>query len=773
MKRTILLCVGIAAAVPIFLFPRLAQGEDVIFEQVAGPNTEAPGGGYYQYLHSASLDEERAVFQAQTSLYVDGIWAYEKAKFTTVADTDTLVPGSVVHFSAFDVPVQHAGETAFFGQYPEYCDLGPCGGIFRAGSAGLTRIADTNDTVPDRNDTYEYLSQPAIGEDGVAYRGGMVIQPQGYPEYVYGVYADLGSGPVTVADWETPTPFGTGHLYLDYYEGHIAVYQGEVYFQAYNTGNYRDGYYAWDALSDTYRVLRNAETLVPGTQSYFDWATGDAFRNGTFAFIGDYWTDDYQQGVFADFGEGLTTIVSDDELSSDWYGGEVEIESLAVNGDTLAFTVYDYWYYGANRLYLYRHSDETLYPIIGSGDTLDDRVVERVDLYWDGAGDEAVAFLVQFRDHWERELYVASLHTPKHDVLAGPDMDGNGYDEVILLRQESDDHSYLLQVRDAFTGGMSAMISLGDFPVYDIALVENAGQAAEVAVYGKKHNGRLIVKFFSLADGSFLRTLSLWKDMTPIAMAVLPDMNGNGAPEIAAMAETSQPFIRVKIFDSLTGDELNTISHGKSLRPVSIFTTDDLNASGAPELVIMGIVRSTAKVRLIVQDAADGTVLSDFFAGYDDKAPVLDEMLVDDLGDTGAPEILLSRARLEQGKANYEARDLLSGSIVVDKKWVTDDHPLKVTAVEDLTADGRPEIALLMVAPDGKTQIRIHDLATNSLVDTMDMLSIEAGWGLITTPDIDASQTEELVALGEHFGADMIEIRDCADGDPLRYYVVP
>jgi hypothetical protein len=256
-------------------------------------------------------------------------------------------------------------------------------------------------------------------------------------------------------------------------------------------------------------------------------------------------------------------------------------------------------------------------------------------------------------------------------------------------------------------------------------------------------------------------------------MTVLPDMNGNGAPEIAAMAETSQPFIRVKILDSKTGEELNVISHGKSLRPVAIFAIDDLNASGLPEVVIMGVVRSTAKVRIIVQEAGDGTILSDFFAGYEDKAPVLDAMLIEDISGNGTPEIVLARSRPALGKATYEARDLLSGLSVTEKTWVTDSRPLRVTGIEDLTADGKAEIGLLMVAPEGDTQVRIYDLITNSLVESMDMLALGHGRGLVTTPDIDASSSEELVVFGEHFGADLLEIRDCADGDPLRYYFVP
>jgi len=91
----------------------------------------------------------------------------------------------------------------------------------------------------------------------------------------------------------------------------------------------------------------------------------------------------------------------------------------------------------------------------------------------------------------------------------------------------------------------------------------------------------------------------------------------------------------------------------------------------------------------------------------------------------------------------------------------------------DPTADGTGEIALLMVAPDGATKVGIYDLVVNTLIDSMDMLAVGTGHGLMTTPDIDSSSTEELVVLGEHFGADLIEIRDCADGDPLRYYFVP
>jgi hypothetical protein len=186
MKRITLACMGIAMAIPMFLVCE-AAAEDIIFDQVAGPNVEAPSGGYFEYMYSTSLDQERTVVQANTTEWIEGIFGHQSGQFETIVTTDTLVPGSVIHFSGFGGHAQDAGSTLFFGHYPEWCDMGPCGGMYLAASGGMSKIADTNDTVPDRQMDFEYLGEPAIDGEVVAFRGGTLIDYN----YRYGIYAQV------------------------------------------------------------------------------------------------------------------------------------------------------------------------------------------------------------------------------------------------------------------------------------------------------------------------------------------------------------------------------------------------------------------------------------------------------------------------------------------------------------------------------------------------------------------------------------------------------
>jgi hypothetical protein len=760
---------AIALALSFYIISTPVMGADVTIRKVADPMTEVPDGDTIELIYSAQLDVDRTVFEADTSAPLNGIWVEAAGEIQEIVDTQTLIPGRGDAFTRFGEYSHHDGLTVFYGEHPEFCDLGQCGGLYEAGPGGLTLIADLDTLMPDRSTEFELLDSPVVTGEGLAFRGATFTD---IFSFGFGVYADLGAGLITVADWETPTPSGSGTLLFDFFGSRIDIYAGEVFFYATNTADYQTGYYAWQAATGTYRVLRDAATVVPGTQTPFDTVDKDTFTDGTYAFVGTHGGSP-DESLYADFGDGLTEIVSANELAAEWFSGPVAFLTVSAGAGTVAFTAADTERPADDRLFMYRHADRSLSSILGSGDLVDGRYVDYVQLDRRGADGESVALKAEFKDTLRTELYVASLFAPRRHLIEGPDVDGNGYGEMILLRQDPSDRSYEIQVRDASTGGIFSTIPLGTDPVYDLAVIQTPGETPRVATYTRNTSGRLLVKIYALDDGTLIRSIQLWKNMRPIAMTILSDLNGNGAPEVAAMAESSKPFVRLQVIDTDTEELLNALVHGSSLRPVDVLATQDIGAGSAPELVIMGIVRSTAKVRFIVQDAGDGMILSDFFAGFDDKAPVFDATIVDDVSGDGVPDLVLARQRLAQGKAGYEIRDLLTGASTSERMPVTDSRPVRATPLQDVTGDGKPELGLLLVAPGGASRVEIHDVSGNTRLDTIEMLAIDNATDLTTTPDIDDSGHQEVVTLGRYFDIDMLELHDIVDGTALRYYFVP
>jgi hypothetical protein len=94
---------------------------------------------------------------------------------------------------------------------------------------------------------------------------------------------------------------------------------------------------------------------------------------------------------------------------------------------------------------------------------------------------------------------------------------------------------------------------------------------------------------------------------TPIAVATLPDLNGNGAPELAVLGRrTRSGKVQVLIKDARTGDLVSTQDFDTSYLPVGLTVLPDLDGNGVPELAVLGQHLHNGKSRVFIKDALTG-----------------------------------------------------------------------------------------------------------------------------------------------------------------------
>ena len=160
-----------------------------------------------------------------------------------------------------------------------------------------------------------------------------------------------------------------------------------------------------------------------------------------------------------------------------------------------------------------------------------------------------------------REIYLSKdWRVLQHEPLA--DINGNGYPEAAIMRvSHSSDLNHVL-IRD--TGP------------------------------GKDRLG--IVAF----DRNF----------PPLKLMILPDLNGNGADEVAVYARqrlgTSQ---KIKIKDSKTLMPINTVFFDRNFVGLDATSCPDINGNGADELLLLGERADNGKVRVIVKDSLTDELL--------------------------------------------------------------------------------------------------------------------------------------------------------------------
>jgi hypothetical protein len=79
----------------------------------------------------------------------------------------------------------------------------------------------------------------------------------------------------------------------------------------------------------------------------------------------------------------------------------------------------------------------------------------------------------------------------------------------------------------------------------------------------------------------------------------------------------------------------------------------------------------------------------------------------------------------------------------------------------------------MRVKADGTSIVHIDDPAAAVTLGRYRMGAVEYGQAVAPLAPLDANAAAEFVVLGEHFGTDMLEIHDSADGQPLRYFYLP
>ena len=769
---------ALATAICLVVIPSGILADDVVQRIIAiEGRTELPTGGQVDSLWNASIEGQRVVFNAGTgSSYpeLQGLWSEEGGRIKAIVNTENLVPGSIIHFSNFEAYDQDSDATVFVGNYPEWCEAGECGGIYVHEDGQYRFVTDTNQQAPDRDGNFEGFWQPA-GDDGqTAFVGAVRV---GEYQYEEGVYADLGDGLITVADWETPTPGGTGTLNIHRDEAVVQIEDGVVYFGAYSSDMGERGYYGWDSATEEFFVLRDGNTLVPGTSARFNWTRGDSYCGGTYAFFGDYDLLKLNSGIFADFGSGLEQIVSSTDLpAEDAPSGRVWFNELSACGGAVAFTFSDSDMH-APALYLYRRSDKSLTRLLGRGDSIAGGQVEEIAIGSRAVSGESVAVIVNLTETWNRALVVLSLHRPLHPMVVANDMNANSYQELVLLRQSADQRRYVAQIRDTFTGGMMTTMRLGQLPVYDLAYVERPDGLPRFAVLVQNPLRRSLLDIYNpIANKRALR-LKLWQRSKPVAIVVVPDMNGNGFAEIAAVGvvdDGADGQLKVQVRDSKAGLKLSGFVAPAGVPvPEALFAIADRDGSGAPELVFVGVDKATGLSRTALVDAAAGTVVRSFNMGDASKKTLEDATLIDDLDGDAVPELALARVLTENDKSGWQLWSLETGAKGRAVFGASPVATLRIVALADTGGDGYADLGLMRTKPDGTTMVDVYEPVTGTRMARYPIGAAENGAEIAAIGDIDASGVEEFAVMGEHFDMDLLEIHDCGDGRPLRYFAVP
>lgn len=232
-----------------------------------------------------------------------------------------------------------------------------------------------------------------------------------------------------------------------------------------------------------------------------------------------------------------------------------------------------------------------------------------------------------------------------------------------------------------------------------------------LGAFGRDDAGRSRVQVKSYPAGEAVSTVWFGTTFAPIDALVLPDQDGNLAEEIAVLGVNESGKTRVQIKDSLDGVNVKQLYFGWPHAVHGFTAIPDLDGNGRPEIGVLITNRSGERV-LRVADSETGTILNriGFSRGYYPSAIVT-------VPDAGDGMILVGvMGEDATGRKRIQLRDARTGANrgyqFYDRTRVAED----VFVMDDRGGDGAMDIGVVLRDPRGQAILQVRDSRSSSRV---------------------------------------------------------
>jgi PKD repeat protein len=202
-------------------------------------------------------------------------------------------------------------------------------------------------------------------------------------------------------------------------------------------------------------------------------------------------------------------------------------------------------------------------------------------------------------------------------LAAMPDLNSDGVAEVALLERTRSNNKVRVWVIDLAAQAVLTNLDYGGaFESFTMAVVP-AGSPADtgVAVLGLRasdNTARILTK--NALTGVNISNIQYVKQFSPIDLATVADTNGNGSFDLALMEQSPDNEVRVRVFDSTTGAQTNSMPLQLLSSAVAIAAMDDVNGNGSSEIAGLGgggvpleagLGDATSQLRIHAKDSVD------------------------------------------------------------------------------------------------------------------------------------------------------------------------
>jgi uncharacterized delta-60 repeat protein len=210
-------------------------------------------------------------------------------------------------------------------------------------------------------------------------------------------------------------------------------------------------------------------------------------------------------------------------------------------------------------------------------------------------------------------------------------------------------------------------------------------------------------------------------------MAVLPDLDASGDPEVAFLQQQPSGQVRVQARDSVTGAVTSNLWYGLQYQPVSMDVVADYSGNGFPEVAVLGSEAGTDAVRVQLRDSDTGSFLDNVFLGTQSFA--LDLVSVTDTSGNGIPEMGILGVLKGNDQVRSQIWDADTAAFQTNIWFGNVYQPHSMITMPDINSNGSDEIVAVGVDPNTQNiRVQVRDSATTATLYNIWLGATTSGW---------------------------------------------